>query len=91
MTVAEINRAIIAGTFTNDELNSVIDAVKFARSRVANQVRFQIRNGSQVRFRSTKNNMVHTGKVEKIAIKFVTVATPAGRWKVPMNMLELVA
>ncbi len=91
MTVTEINSAIIAGTFTNDDLNSMINAVKFARSRVTNQVRFQIRNGSQVRFRSTKTNTVHTGKVEKIAIKFATVATPAGRWKVPMNMLEFVA
>jgi hypothetical protein len=90
MNVADINRAIIAGTFTNDELNSVIDAVKFARTRVSNQVRFTIRAGSQVQFRSSKTGITHKGKVEKIAIKFVTVSTPEGRWKVPMNMLEVI-
>ncbi len=88
-TVEEINRALIAGTFTNDELNSVLDAVKFARTRVSNQVRFAIRNGSLVKFRSNKTGMTHQGTVEKIAIKFVTVVTPQGRWKVPMSMLEV--
>ena len=31
-TIQEINTAIIQGGLTNDELVSVIDAVKFARS-----------------------------------------------------------
>ena len=90
MNATEITRALVSGTFTNDELNSIIDAVKYARSRVTNQVRFNIRNGSQVRFRSQKTGVTYTGKVEKIAIKFATVSTPQGQWRVPMNMLELV-
>ena len=89
MTVQEINRAIIAGTFTNDDLNSIIDAVKYARSRVANQVRFTVRMGQNVEF-TNKQGFKVRGTVEKIAIKFATVNTPAGRWKVPMNMLTLV-
>lgn len=90
MDIREINTAIIQGTWTNDELNSMIDAVKFARTRVANQVRFNIRNGSLVKFRSERNGVTYQGTVEKIAIKFATVATPAGRYRVPMNMLTLV-
>jgi hypothetical protein len=31
MTLQEINRAIIAGTFSNEDLNSIGDAIKFAR------------------------------------------------------------
>ena len=88
MNVAEINRALVSGTFTNDELNSVIDAVKYARTRLTNQVRFTIRNGQQVKFTSQKTGQTYVGQVEKIAIKFVTVSTNQGRWKVPMNMLE---
>jgi hypothetical protein len=90
-SVQEINSAIIQGTFTNDELTSMIDAVKFARSRLTNQIKFQVRKGSSVKFTSAKNGVTYQGTVEKVAIKFATVNTNLGRWKVPMNMLEVVA
>jgi hypothetical protein len=90
-SVQEINSAIIQGTFTNDELTSMIDAVKFARSRLTNQIKFQVRKGSSVKFTSNKNGVTYQGTVEKVAIKFATVNTNLGRWKVPMNMLEVVA
>jgi hypothetical protein len=90
-SVQEINSAIIQGTFTNDELTSMIDAVKFARSRLTNQIKFQVRKGSSVKFTSAKNGMTYQGTVEKVAIKYATVNTNLGRWKVPMNMLEVVA
>jgi hypothetical protein len=89
-SVQEINSAIIQGTFTNDELTSMIDAVKFARSRLSNQIKFQVRNGSTVTFTS-KHGMTYRGTVEKVAIKYATVNTQVGRYKVPMNMLEVVA
>ena len=80
MNVSQINTAIIQGTFTNAELSSMIDAVKFARSRLA----------SQVKFTSNKNGVTYSGTVEKVAIKFATVNTQAGRYRVPMSMLEAV-
>ena len=88
MNVSQINTAIIQGTFTNTELSSMIDAVKFARSKLTNRVKFTISNGSKVKFTSSKNGMTYSGTVEKVAIKFATVNTGQGRWKVPMNMLE---
>ena len=57
MNVQQINTAIITGTFTNDELSSIIDAVKFARSRLTQQARFTLRVGSEVKFHSTKRMM----------------------------------
>jgi hypothetical protein len=90
MNVSQINTAIIQGTFTNTELTSMIDAVKFARSKLTNRVKFTISNGSKVKFTSQKNGMTYSGTVEKVAIKFATVSTTQGRWKVPMNMLEAV-
>lgn len=90
MNIKEINSAIIAGNFTNDELTSIGDAIKFARSRLTNQIKFTIRNGSKVSFTSSKSGQTFTGTVEKVAQKYATVATPVGRYKVPMNMLEIV-
>lgn len=91
MNVQAINSAIITGKLTNDELNSIIDAVKFARSRLAQTVKFQVRAGTKVKFHSTKRNMTMEGTVTKMAQKYATVSTAAGLWKVPANMLEIVA
>jgi small-conductance mechanosensitive channel len=91
MNVQQINTALIQGSFTNEQLSSVIDAVKFARSRLAQQTKYSLRVGDTVEFTSSKNGMTYTGTVQKIAIKFVTVKTAQGLWRVPANMLAKVA
>lgn len=88
MNVSQINSEIIQGTFTNDELNTIIDAVKFARSRIATQMKFTLRAGADVKFTSSKTGQVVQGKITKVAQKYATVSTSQGMWKVPMNMLE---
>jgi len=88
MNVTQINTALIQGSFTNDELSSVIDAVKFARSRLAQSTKISLKVGDGVQFTSTKNGMTYQGTVQKIAIKFVTVKTNMGLWRVPANMLS---
>lgn len=89
-TIQEINRAIISGVFTNDDLVSIIDAVKFARSQLSQQNKRSMRLGSTVRFTSTKTGQSLTGDVTKIAIKYITVRTAQGLWRVPANMLEVI-
>jgi hypothetical protein len=97
MTVQEINRAIITGNLNNDELSSIIDAIKFARARLTDQTKRSLTLGSKVKFTSNRNGQTYTGTVEKIAIKYVTVrenkpgSFTSGLWKVPANMLEVVA
>ncbi len=86
-TIQEVNSAIMFGTWTDIELSSMIDAIKFNRASLAKQNKRQFTLGSVVKFTSTKNGMTYQGSVEKIAIKYVTVATPQGRWRVPANML----
>jgi hypothetical protein len=88
MSVQTVNAEILAGNFTNEQLSSVIDAVKFARARLTEQNKRSLRLGGVVKFTSTKSGMTLQGTVDKIAIKFVTVRTPQGLWKVPANMLE---
>jgi small-conductance mechanosensitive channel len=90
VNVKDINTAIVTGSFTNDQLTSIIDAVKFARSRLAQTTKFSLKIGDSVNFTSTKTGMNYTGVVMKIAIKYVTVKTVSGLWRVPANMLTLV-
>ena len=88
MTIQEINNEIAFGTWSNDQLNSMIDAVKYARTRLAQRSKSSLAVGKMVKFTSNKTGRTMVGDVTKIAIKYVTVRTPAGLWRVPANMLE---
>jgi hypothetical protein len=93
MTLQEINRAIIAGTFSNEDLNSIGDAIKFARAQLAQKAKFTFRAGSQVKFTSSKSGQTVLGTVEKVNRKFIIVRENGkafGNWRVPANMLEAV-
>jgi hypothetical protein len=87
MNITQINTAIIQGTFTNTELASIIDAVKFNRARLTEKTKRELRIGDNVNFTSSKSGQNVTGVVIKIAIKYVTVKTITGLWRVPANML----
>jgi hypothetical protein len=90
MNIAQINTEILQGGWTNDQLSSIIDAVKFARARLTEQSKRSLRLGTTVQFTSTKNGVRYAGTVQKIAIKYITVSTAKGLWRVPANMLEVV-
>jgi hypothetical protein len=91
MSIQTVNAEILAGNFTNDQLSSIIDAVKFARAKLGRQSIRALSIGDNVNFNSTKLGRNVTGIVTKIAIKYVTVKTVNGLWKVPANMLTVVA
>jgi hypothetical protein len=86
-TVQEINQAIMFGDLSNTELMSVIDAVKWKRATLAKLTKASLMLGDNVNFTSTKTGLNVTGVVTKIAIKYVTVSTVKGLWRVPANML----
>jgi hypothetical protein len=88
MNIMQINTAILEGGFTNNELTSIIDAVKFARARLTEQSKRSLTIGDNVNFTSSKTGRNVTGVVTKIAIKYVTVKTIQGAWRVPANMLS---
>lgn len=89
MDIQAINTAIIAGNFTSSELDSIVDAVKFARTDLAYQAKRTLRLGTNVKWYSPKRAQYMTGKVSKIAVKYATVDTAIGMWKVPLAMLEV--
>jgi hypothetical protein len=88
MSIQTVNAEILAGNFTNEQLSSIIDAVKFARARLTETNKRSLKLGGTVQFTSNKTGLTLRGTVDKIAIKFVTVRTPQGLWRVPANMLE---
>lgn len=91
MNIMQINTAILQGGLTNNELTSIIDAVKFSRARLTEQNKRSLTIGDNVHFNSTKlKGAGVTGVVVKIAIKFVTVKTVSGLWRVPANMLTVI-
>ena len=87
-TVREIKSAIVSSDLTNDDLNELVMAIRFARSQLVKEVKRSLRVGDTVKF--TGRNGVTQGTLEKVAIKFATVKVGYMSWRVPMNMLESV-
>ena len=90
MDIKQINSAIMFGTWTNTELSSMIDAVKWNRNQLSKQIKRSMMVGDSVEFTSSKTGMTVQGTVTKIAIKYVTVRTNQGLWRVPANMLRVI-
>ena len=90
LSIKEVNSAIMLQSWTNTELSSMIDAVKWNRERLAKRVKYSNMVGDNVEFTSSKTGRLTRGFVTKIAIKYVTVNTGMGMWRVPANMLTVV-
>jgi hypothetical protein len=89
-TVKDINQAIMFSDLSNTDLTAIIDAVKWKRATLAKLTKASLMLGDTVSFTSSKTGMTMTGHVTKIAIKYVTVKTLGGLWRVPANMLAKV-
>ena len=90
-TIQEINSTIIGGAFTNEQLDSIAMAIKFARNQLAAKAKFTLVKGSQVKFTSSKSGQTILGTVEKVNRKFIIVRENGkafGNWRVPANMLQ---
>jgi exoribonuclease R len=87
--IQEVNSAIMFGDFTNEQLDSIINSIKFRRASLVKEAKRNVRVGSSVRFYSTKRGQTFTGTVSKVAVKYVTVSTSQGLWRVPASMLEI--
>ena len=90
LSISEVNSAIMTQVWTDVELRSMIDAVQWNRSRLAARVKASIMVGDNVEFTSSKTGRAMRGFVKKVAIKYVTVDTGLGMWRVPANMLRVV-
>jgi hypothetical protein len=93
-TIQEVNSSIMFGDWTNTELTSMIDAVKWKRATLAKLTKASLTVGDSVQFTSAKDGRTYTGTVQKVKIKMVLVNCPTygrgGLVNVPANMLERV-
>jgi hypothetical protein len=90
MDIKQVNSTIMFGTWTDVELQSMIEAIQFARASLRKRVKASLFVGNRVRWVSSKNPSGASGTVKKIAVKFVTVCkdNDGTLWKIPANMLE---
>ena len=87
-TIQEVNSAIMFGEFTNDQLNSIAQAIKYRRAQLTKEKVRSFWNGDNVKFVNPKTGRVHVGVVAKVKIKYITVREGNTNWNVPANMLE---
>ena len=87
--IDDIIYTIQFGALNNEDLNGVLAAVKYRRAQITQAIRRRLAPGDAVRFFSHRQGRTVQGAVEKVAIKYVTVRTAQGLWRVPANMLEV--
>ena len=87
MDIKQINAAILAGDFNMDELRSIWDTVKRANQRASLMKARDFVVGDKVKF-TDRGGRTYEGTVSKVAIKNLVIATAAGAYRVPANMLE---
>ena len=90
MNIKQVNTAIMQGDFTNEELNSIGDAIRFARAQLVVRNKSVLTIGSNVKFTSSTRGTI-SGVVKKINRKFIIVDQPGQfrTWRVPASMLEI--
>ena len=89
LNITEIRSTIVSGNLSNSDLDSIQQAVTFARGQLAKRQIRTFNKGAMVKFTSNRNGQQYNGVVEKVGIKNITVRTPVGLYRVPANMLEV--
>jgi hypothetical protein len=87
LSINEVNSAIMHQEWTNEQLNSMATAVKYARERLAKKTVWSLTLGADVKFTNSRTGRVHVGKVTKINRKRVIVREGITNWTVPAAML----
>ena len=90
MDIGTINRAIISGKWSAADLQSITDAVAFARAKTARVNSVTFHAGDQVKLSHAKLGGTVVGTVRKIKIKKADVFIPSKNvtYSVPLSMLE---
>jgi hypothetical protein len=89
MDIKAINSAIVTGQFTIADLDSITDAVKFARSRIASKLSVTLAKGAKVRVNHVKVSG-QIGTVLKVKIKKADVDFGGRVFQVPLSMCQVV-
>ena len=86
MTISEINHSIMWGNWSNEQLDSMSMAIKYARSQLGKKNKWAFNTGDNVKFVARGREV--RGTVVKIMQKNVQVKEGYTVWRVPANMLQ---
>lgn len=87
LTISDINSAIMHQNWSNEQLNCMAMAIKYAREHLTKQTVWSLTHGAQVKF-VDRGGRTQIGTVTKINRKKVIVKVGMTNWNVPANMLE---
>ena len=87
-TIQEINQSIMFGNLSNEQLDSIIMAIKFARGQLVQKNKFTLVKGTRVKFTNSRTGQSVVGEVTEVKRKFIHVRSGMTNWRVPANMLE---
>ena len=88
LSINEVNSAIMQQEWTNEQLMSMWQAVKYARERLGKKTVWSLTVGANVKFTDSRTGRVHVGTVTKIKLKKVIVREGMTNWNVPAAMLS---
>ena len=87
LSIQDVNSAIMFGSFTNEQLESIAAAVKYRRAQINKETKRALMLGDTVQFTHPRTGRTHHGNVVKINIKNIKVRDGVTTWNVPANML----
>lgn len=88
-TIQQINSQIMFGSLTNEQLDSILGAIKFRRAQISKETKRSLMVGDVVKFTHPRTGRTHQGNVVKIAIKNIKVRENNTTWNVPANMITV--
>ena len=89
-TIQEINSTIMfGGGFTNEQLDSIICAVKYARGQLVKANKRAMTLGTKVKFTNSRTGQLILGDVIAVKHKYIHVRVGTSTWRVPCNMLTM--
>lgn len=89
LSIQDVNSAIMFGSFSNEQLESIAAAVKYRRAQINRDTKRALMLGDVVRFTHPRTGRTHQGNVVKINIKNIKVRDGATTWNVPASMLTV--
>jgi hypothetical protein len=89
LSIQDVNSAIMFGSFTNEQLESIAAAVKYRRAQINRETKRALMLGDVVKFIHPRTGRTHQGNVIKINIKNIKVRDGITTWNVPANMLTV--
>ena len=89
LSIQDVNLAIMHGSFTNEQLESITSAVRYRRGQLGKETKRSLAPGDVVKFTHPKTGRVHQGAVVKISIKNIKVKEGFTTWNVPASMISI--